>query len=491
MNFEYIFLFIICVLLVIIIATLLQITNKSIKRQEFKKIRDGVNQIHKEFKNLRKEGIIMCIQKGAALFAPIPEFAREYNEQISSKNHPKRIYAIKTYAVNPSNRKIIASIIFALILGVFVFWVNQGGFSLLIVAANLTDEYNLLFLILNLAISISIALIITYVIVKPPKDKSEAKQKSSKSFVASLRSKSETLNIKLRDITRQKYYSKGVGLKYVRIAMLSKLIVFFLFLFSGYIIFLMTISIETISIKGISYLEIFDIVYSTFFFVGMVFYIYSMRKSPRQKFENFAFYFMFLGFFMINHLSEYNWKFIYYLIIFLVCLLLGGFAFILGRENARIIDKRDYSPLEIITWNLRNLIFLSFLFIDISVSVQFLLMVDRATLSVFELNFWVPIFFYITSLLSLIMYTRTIRPAFIRKNSTFFLNIVLVIISVILSVWTFMIYFNTLGFTSILLFLSQPILQLVIFVINSNLFNDIRKLIIKSKEKSISKGDSN
>ncbi len=472
-------------ILVILIATYLQLRGKSVQWQEFKIFVEELKKISKDYKGLEKQGRVMCITEGAETFSPIPVLIEDYKEKVYSVSSPKLISTVKTFVISPSNRKIIIAMVIGIGLSIFLFWNTFTLFNFLIIVNNWKAELITLFSIFALILSLNIGFLISYVIVKKPKDKDKGTEGFTSLEVRKLKEFSNTLVGAIRSKTKHKYYEQGIESKYIILAMFSKMLILALFVFSPYIIIVTILSIETKSIKGFSFLEAFGIIHSTFFFLALIYFLYSMRNQTFQKFENFSFYYIILGIFMVFSLLTFDWKFFYYVGIILICGFIGISALVIGIKNRRIVSREDYTTLKIVSWNLHNVMILNFIFIDVTLSLFYFLTLAAIGIDLYSLTLWVPLFFLLMTTLSLSVYLKRSKELMLDKTRIVFLNWIISGACIVLTIINIMIIYEILGPISYLLLLSQNVIQIVNLTINLSIFGDFENIFknIKLKRK--------
>ena len=461
-------------IIVVVVVAYLEIRRKSPSYQQRREFNTKIKSVTKEHKGLRKQGRVKAIEEGSEILAKIDPIIEDYKQQLLDPKKRDIAKSVRVYAVTSSNKRPFIAFIIAIGITAILFVPGMLILMMLTDGLNWTLELSATIIGIIGVGALVIGLTMSYLLLRVPKDKSEKAKKQVKL-------KDLKLVIGKIDLTntKNKYYDEGVGAKYVLLTIISKLLIFGLLIFSIYIIV-----VSILGIVSISLLEIYYVINSVFVFLSISFYLTSMRKLPMQRFELFGLFFSMLGIYTLFSIFRFDWKFYYYLIVFGACIFLSISAFLLHRKN-RIFSIRTEKEKEgFISRNISNLVFLNFLFIDISVFFLFIFYIDYSNLDLLTIDAWIPLIFLITTIISV--------GAFMRENFTSsddlktkfsIKSLIGPVLATTFGIWTIFIMYNTLGAISLLLVLSHNTLQCIIYILNATIFYDFKNIGIKLKQK--------
>ena len=474
LSIEFIAIIISTIVLIVLIS-ILEVRHKNPKGQELKRLSSELRSHVKEFRGSSKKNNGYSRQIIEDDIVKIQRITEDYRAITDKTVKKSAVQSMKIFALNPSNKKTIKAIIWMIIIGIIFFINNFTILSVLVVALDLSLTFNLLFFILNGVASFLIGAIIGYLIVRTPRmkrDTSELTKGLSGSEISRLKKLSGLfVGAVTPNKIKNKFYDEGVSGKYIVLSIFSKLFLTGLVGYSLYFVYLSVMSTEHIAI-----LEVVEIIQSAFLFLSLIYYIVTMRKYKDLKFEHFSFFFFSLSVVFIISTISLNWKLGYYIIIVSSFIFLGVAGLLLHRNN-KVIRSNYF-----IVKNLATLSLATFLFVDVSLIVQYAVMADPNEVFVLSFELWIPLAFFILSMFSLLTFLRNADDNYefapIHENPKGFL---LSLATLILSVLTTILTFSVLGWLSLMILFGSSTFQVIVYIFSSS--EDFKELSKRIKKK--------
>jgi len=468
-----------------ILISVLELRRGNPKRQELKAISAGFQGIVKDFKKSRTENKEKWYKKGQPRTVTEKDFQKvnaliEDYHNVQDKNYSKASEHVRVFLVRKSTKPIKKAVVVMLIIAIFLFINNYTMLSILVVAYDLSIQFNLLFFVLNAAVSLLIGALFGYFLYRTPQLKRDPSELDSNLTKKDVKKLSKLSSMLVGAVTpgrvQKKYFEEGVGNIYKFLARFNKLLIAGFVGLSLYLVYLTVISVELKSL-----LEILEIIFSTFIFFSLVYYMVIMKKVSDMKFEHFSMFFIVLGLIALFNLLQFNWKWYYYAIILGCSLFIGISGVLLCKKNKEIRSLKDHNFFKL---NISNLIWLSYLFIDLTVTLLYALSLNFNSLDWSTFTFWIPLIYLSFSSLSILLYIRSqIKGEFwevSKKRNVLYLSSLL--ISIGFSILMVIISTEIIGIYSALFLISSSILILIVVLSRSEKIKTLKNKIKKQNK---------
>jgi hypothetical protein len=246
-----------------------------------------------------------------------------------------------------------------------------------------------------------------------------------------------------------KYYEPEIPKKVKHLIKASRLAILFSFFLLLYLIINSFLNAQPI----LSTIQI------SFYFLSLSGYYLSIKSIKNQKFENFTFFFICLGLIaLLDNLRTHNIFFLVFSILFVSAGISAMVAFWLNQQYRVTPGKNPMIVFFQKNW--MNIVGLSFLFIDLHITI--LLCLNLGKFQIFNLTHWISLIFLIVSIKCFRRFLFIYRNISEYESSYPKREISYLVLYSILSVFSSNSLASIIGSSSLLLFASHNIIQLMI-----------------------------
>ncbi|MBD3211531.1 MAG: hypothetical protein GF311_02900 [Candidatus Lokiarchaeota archaeon] len=251
-----------------------------------------------------------------------------------------------------------------------------------------------------------------------------------------------------------KYYEPEIPKRVILMIKLTRLAILFSFCILIYLIINSLLNSHPI-------LFIFQ---TSLYFLSLMGYYISIKTIRNQRFENFTFFFICLGLIaLLDNMRTFNLFYLVFSILLFLTGIIAGVTFQLNRQY-RVTNGKN-SIIVFFHKNWTNIVGLSFLFIDLRITLLFCLNLGK--FQIFNLTHWISLIFLIASIKSFRRFLSAYRNIFKYESSYLKREVLSLVLYSTLSILSCNFLASMIGPSSLLLLASHNIIQLIIPILES------------------------